>query len=363
MTEGLAAGTPGRPADGWFFEDFHLGRRFAHPTPRTITAGDCALYLALTGARQPVHCAEPVARAMGHPACPVDDLLVFHIAFGKTVHDISYNAVANLGYADVRFLEPVYIGDTLACRSEVIGLKQNSSGASGVVYVDSRATNQHGREVLAWKRWVMVARRTPGAQAPEASVPQLPREVAAADLAVPAFLRPAALPPEASGSERLWDDYAAGESIDHPGGMTVEESDHMLATRLYQNSARVHFDAHAARDGQFGRRLVYGGHVISLCRALSHDGLENAFAITAIHGGTHANPTFAGDTIYARSIVLGRDPIPGRDDVGALRVRLLGAKNVRLAQLPTPAPGTRDPAIVLDLDLSLLVPRRPRRLE
>lgn len=359
MTTGVPVPAGSRPAEGWYFEDFALGQRFGHATPRTITAGDCSLHLALTGMRQPVHCAEPVARALGHPSCPVDDLLVFHVAFGKTVHDISYNAVANLGYAGLRFLAPVYVGDTLTAQSQVIGLKQNSSGTSGVVYVGSRALNQHGREVLSWARWVMVAKRDPGAPAPAVSVPDLPDAVPASQLAVPAFLRPGALAPEATGGARCWDDYAPGESIDHPGGITIEESDHMLATRLYQNTARVHFDAHAARANQFGRRLVYGGHVISLCRALSHDGLENAFAIAAIHGGTHANPTFAGDTIYARSVILDREAIPGRDDVGALRVRLLGAKNVKLGDLSTPARGAKDPAVVLDLDLTLLVPRRP----
>lgn len=347
-----------RPAEGWFFEDYAPGQRFAHATPRTITAGDVALYIALTGARQPVHCAEPVARALGHPACPVDDLLAFHIAFGKTVPDISYNAVANLGYARLRFLEPVYPGDTLAASSEVIGLKQNSSGTSGVVWVDSRAINQHGREVITWSRWVMVARRTPAGAAPAAVVPDLPREVGAASLAVPAFLRPQALDRSATGGARLWDDYRPGETLDHPGAVTVEEADHMLATRLYQNTARVHFDAFSARTTQFGRRLVYGGHVISLVRALSHDGLENAFAIAAIHGGTHAFPTFAGDTIAARTVVVAADEIPGRRDVGALRVRMLGAKNVRLAELATPEPGGRDPSVVLDLDLTLLLPRR-----
>jgi 2-methylfumaryl-CoA hydratase len=354
---GVAPGA--RPREGWFFEDYAVGQRFAHATPRTITAGDAALYIALTGARQPVHCAEPVARALGHPSCPVDDLLAFHVAFGKTVPDISYNAVANLGYADLRFLEPVYAGDTLAAQTEVIGLKQTSSGTSGVVYVRSRALNQHGREVVSWARWVMVGKRDASAPAPDPVVPELPKEVPAGRLAVPAFLRPQALDPAATGGTRLWDDYAPGETIDHPGAITVEEADHMLATRLYQNTARVHFDAFSAREGPFGKRLVYGGHVISLARALSHDGLENAFAIAAIHGGTHANPTFAGDTIVARSVVTARDGIPGRADVGALRLRLLAAKNVRLATLATPAPGTKDPAVVLDLDLTVLVPRRP----
>lgn len=347
-----------RPLAGYFFEDYSVGRRFRHATPRTLTEGDAALYIALTGSRQPVHCSAPFARAMGHRATPLDDLLVFHVAFGKTVHDVSYNAVANLGYADLRFLEPVYPGDTIACESEVIGVKQNSSGTTGVVFVRSRAFNQSGREVLTWARWVMVEKRDPASPAPTPVLPALPREVDPARLSVPAFLRPGELDPEATGSARFWDDYAPGEAIDHPGGMTIEESDHMLATRLYQNTARIHFDAFAAKGNQFGRRLIYGGHVISICRALSHDGLENAFAIAAVNGGSHANPTFAGDTLYARSIVLDRQRVPGREDVGALRLRLLGAKNVKLAQLPTPAAGEKNPSVVLDLDCTVLIARR-----
>ena len=352
----VATGT--RPADGWFFEDFAVGQRHAHATPRTITAGDCALYIALTGARQPVHCAEPVARALGHPACPVDDLLVFHIAFGKTVHDISYNAIANLGYAGLRFLEPVYAGDTLTAQTEIIGVKENSNGKSGVVYVGSRALNQHGREVLGWARWVMVAKRNPSAPAQPAHVPSLPAFVPAADLKIPATIDARKLSTVATGGTRLWDDYAPCESLDHPGGATLEEAEHMLATRLYQNTARIHFDAFAAKSNQFGKRLIYGGHIISLARALSHDGLENAFAIAAINGGAHTNPSFAGDTIYARSVVLDRWEVPGRSDVGALRLRLLGAKNIALAKLETPAAGAKHPDVVLDLDYTVLIPLR-----
>jgi 2-methylfumaryl-CoA hydratase len=358
MSSGVPVLPGMRPLDGWFFEDYKVGLRYGHPTPRTFTPGDSALYLALTGARQAVHCAEPLARAIGHPSCPVDDLLVFHVAFGKTVHDISYNAVANLGYADVRFREPVYVGDTLRAQSEVIGLKENSSGKSGVVYVGCRALNQHGREVLTWARWVMVAKRDPAAPAPEPVVPALAREVNPADLSVPEFLKPSALDAMSTGGTRHWDDYEPGQVIDAPGGMTLEEAEHMLATRLYQNTARVHFDAHRAKSGSFGKRLIYGGHVISVCRALSHDGLENAFAIAAINGGSHANPTFAGDTLYCRHVVIARWELPGRADVGALRLRMLGVKNLELSRLPPVAPGEKHEHVVLDLDYTVLIPRK-----
>lgn len=344
-----------RPPEGYFFEDYRVGRRFVHATPRTLTAGDAALYVALTGARHAPHCALTVARALGHRECPLDDLLVFHVAFGKTVPDISYNAIANLGYADLRFLAPVYAGDTLRCESEVIGLKQNSNGQAGVVYVRSDAFNQEGAHVLTWARWVMVARRDPHAPAPDTVLPMLPKHVDDESLAIPAFLDAGGLNAAATGSARAFDDYAVGEVIDHPAGMTLEEADHMLATRLYQNTARAHFDLHHMRGSRFGRRLVYGGHVMSVCRALSFDGLENILSIAAIHGGSHVNPTFAGDTLYARSIVLGKSaPRPG---VGALRVRLLGVKNRLPAELDLAA--AAPPAdLVLDLDYTLLMPRR-----
>jgi 2-methylfumaryl-CoA hydratase len=158
-----------RPSSGYFFEDYTVGQHFVHAIPRTLTHGDTALYQALTGSRNPLHCSEPFARALGYPSTPVDDLLVFHIAFGKTVPDISYNAVANLGYAECRFVQPVYVGDTLRAESEVVGLKGNSNGKTGVVYVRSNCYNQRDEVVLTWVRWVMVHRRkavTPDAIGP-----------------------------------------------------------------------------------------------------------------------------------------------------------------------------------------------------
>jgi 2-methylfumaryl-CoA hydratase len=331
-----------RPLAGYFFEDYAVGRVFRHAIPRTVTEADASLYLALTGTPHPLHCSRPLASAMGHRGCPLDDLLVFNVAFGSTVADISYNALANLGYAAVRFLAPCYSGDTLSCESTVIGVKANSSGRSGVVYVRSLARNQDGDEVLSWIRWVMVAARGPLSPL-DPVVPELPAEVAPKDYRLPSFVVVAALDRRATGSAATWQDYEPGMVIDHPGGATIGESEHVLATRLYLNPARVHFDAFAARDSAFKRPLVYGGHVISICRSLSYFGLENAFAIAAIHGGTHAKPTFAGDTLYCRHVVKAREDLPGRTDVGALRLRMQGVKN-------------KD-EIVLDLDYSVLIPR------
>lgn len=350
-------------SSGRFFEDFHLGQTFLHPTPRTVGEGEIALYLALTGSRHVIASAVPVAHALGYPRRPLDELLAFHLAFGRTVADISLNAVANLGYADVRFLAPVYVGDTLAAESVVIGLKENGAGDAGVVWVRSTAVNQDDREVLTWVRWVMVKKRERAHPAPKPVVPELPVCVAPARLEVPAFLDVRDFETRLTGGSRLWEDYAPGERIDHPAGITLDEPDHTFATRLYQNPARLHFDARLMRDSAFGRRLVYGGHVISICRALSYEGLENALLIAAINAGSHCNPCFAGDTLYTRSEVLEKWELPGHADLGALRLRMLGIKNMSAAELADAmidAGGKRKyhPDVVLDLDYTVLMPRR-----
>jgi 2-methylfumaryl-CoA hydratase len=140
--------------------------------------------------------------------------------------------------------------------------------------------------------------------------------------------------------------------------MTVEEAEHMLATRLYQNTARVHFNQHVEKDGRFGRRIVYGGHVMSIARSLTFNGLGNALAIAAINGGTHASPVFAGNTIYAWSEILAKLELPGRDDFGGLRIRTLATKDQPCADFPDrDAEGKFDPAVVLELDYTVLMPR------
>src|SRR5271155_2754620 len=178
----MAASVTPKTAAGRFFEDFRLGETIRHPTPRTLNSGDASLYSALTGARFAPQSAETFARAIGYPASPIDDLLAFHVVFGKTVPDVSLNAVANLGYADCRFLKPVFPGDTLSAASQVIGLKENSNKESGVVHVRSRGFNQRGETVIEYVRWVMVRKRDPAAAAPPTHVPKLREAVDAAEL-------------------------------------------------------------------------------------------------------------------------------------------------------------------------------------
>jgi 2-methylfumaryl-CoA hydratase len=344
---------------GNFFEDFAVGQVLRHATPRTLTLGDVAVYNSLYGPRFAIQSSDEFARAVGYPRSPIDDLIVFHTVFGKTVPDISLNAVANLGYAECRFLAPVYPGDTVWARSEVIGLRENSNRASGVVYVRSQGRNQKGETVLEYVRWVMVRKRDHAAPAPAAVVPKLAERVDPATLgrAVPK-LTTAGYDLALAGAPHRWADYALGEKIDHADAMTLEEAEHQAAARLYQNTAKVHFNLHEQAQGQFKRRLVYGGVIISLARALSFNGLANAFHIAAINGGRHVAPCFGGDTVYAWSEVLETAELPGRGDIGALRARLIAVKNRSSSTFPLHnAQGDYAEGVILDLDLWLLLPR------
>jgi 2-methylfumaryl-CoA hydratase len=344
---------------GNFFEDFYVGMSIVHATPRTVTEGDVSLYTALYGSRFAVQSSSAFAQSIGLPRAPVDDMLLFHMVFGKTVPDVSLNAIANLGYAAGRFHALAYPGDTVRTISEVIGVKENSDGKTGTVYVRSTGTNQRGETVLEYCRWVMVRKKDFAAPAPEPVVPELPKAVAVEDLIVPEGLDFSDYDTDLAGSPFFWEDYEAGEKIDHVDAMTVEEADHMIATRLYQNTAKVHFNQHTEKDGRFGKRIVYGGHVISLARSFAFNGLANAFKIAAINGGRHVAPIFAGDTVYSWSEVLNKDELPGRSDMGALRLRLVAAKDQECSAFPYKnTEGKYDRSVVLDFDYTVLIPRK-----
>lgn len=339
---------------GNYFEDFSVGMEINHATPLTLSTGDVSLYRALTGSRFSIYSAATVAKSVGLDGLAVDPLLAFHVVFGKTVPDISLNAVANLGYADGRFLQPVYPGDTLRAVSKVIGVKENSNGKTGVVYVRTTGFNQDDVEVLSYVRWVMVHKKDPATPCPAVVIPELPGSVDPKQLEFERNYED--WDDTLSGASHRYDDYDIGERINHVDGMTVEEAEHQTATRLYQNTAKVHFDGYSQRQSRFGKRLIYGGVVISIARALSFNGLANAQELLAINGGTHAGPLFAGDTVYAWSEVL--DKVELSDTAGALRLRLVAVKDQDpgLFALKDDT-GKYQDGVCLDFDIWVAIPR------
>ncbi len=337
---------------GRFFEDYRIGEVIRHAVPRTVSGGERALYHALYPARHALYSSDSFAQDCGLSSSPIDDLAAFHVVFGKTVPDISLNAVANLGYAEGRWLAPVWPGDTLRAESKVIGLKQNSNGRSGVVWVETTGYNQHDEPILTYIRWVMVRKRDAAADAPDTLVPDLKPALAPRDLVIPEGLDFGRFDFMLAGEPHRLGDYEIGEVIDHVDGITLEDAEHMMATRLWQNTAKVHFDATNREDG---KRLIYGGHIISLARSLSFNGLANAQMIVGLNAGAHANPCFSGDTVRAWSEVLdtSETDAPG---VGAVRLRLVATKGDHQNFALRGEDGKYLPHVLLDLDYWALMP-------
>jgi 2-methylfumaryl-CoA hydratase len=342
---------------GNFFEDFSIGQKIIHPLPRTISDGDVSLYIAFTGSRFALHSSDIVAREMGYARKPVDDILVFHLTFGKSVQDVSLNAIANLGYAEMSFPNPVFVGDTVRMESTVIGLKENSNGKSGVVYVHSIGYNQNNEEILNFKRWVMVHKKDKGSLSAVNDVPEFAESTPIGEeINIPLIKT---VDTNATGGKFFFEDYQKGERLNHPEGITIDSSDHTLATKLYQNNAKVHFNDHMMKSSPMGQRLMYGGVIISMARAASYNGLQNAQWVYAINSGAHANPTYAGDTIYAYTEVL--ETIDHeREDIGLLRLRTVAVKNQKSGEIDKPKGGDGKylKNVVLDLDYTVVIPKR-----
>ena len=337
-----------------YFEDYSLNQEIKHSVPRTITYGDVSLYLASTGSRFALNYSSEFCKNLGYEKMIVDDVLVFHMIFGRTVPDLSLNAIANLGYADVKFQNPVFVGDTINATSKIVGLKENSNGKTGTVYVFSEGRNQKGDLVLSYFRWLMMRKRDFDLHLEEKTIPTMPEIVKKENLYLDETIKIDNWDSEITGSDSFFEDYKIGEEIHHLDGQTIEEAEHQMATRLYQNNARVHFNHHIEKDGRFGKRIIYGGYIISLARSISCNGLANAFKIAAIHSGKHSSPTFSGDTIYAWSKIIGKEEFDTK--TGVLKIRTLASKNN--SKMIFPGSDQLPENIVLDLFYSVFIPRK-----
>lgn len=172
---------------GRYLEDFEVGARYDHHWGRTLTAGEAVMFTTWTQNANPLYFNAEYAQAHGHPAPPVNPLLVMNVVFGMTVEDLSEQALAHLGYWKMRFPAPVYPGDTLYASSVVLDKRLSESRDDrGIVHVRTTGTNQKAEVVIEYERKILVKRRAAFA---EAASPQ----------ATPGLARFA---PGASGTER-----------------------------------------------------------------------------------------------------------------------------------------------------------------
>lgn len=142
---------------GQYYEDFVVGEEIKHSLSKTIFESDNNLFSLITMNHHPVHTNIDYAIKNQHGKVLVVGTLVFSLAVGITVPDISGKAIANLGYEDIKHLNPVYINDTIYVKTIVLDKRESSTkNDRGIVYVESIAFNQNGVDVLSFKRNVLV---------------------------------------------------------------------------------------------------------------------------------------------------------------------------------------------------------------
>lgn len=142
---------------GLYFEEFEVGAEIKHSLSKTIFECDNNFFSLMTMNHHPVHTNMDYARKNQHGKILVVGTLVFSLAVGITVPDISGKAIANLGYEDIKHLNPVFINDTIYVRTKILSKRESKSkNDRGIVYVESIAYNQDGVDVLSFRRNVLV---------------------------------------------------------------------------------------------------------------------------------------------------------------------------------------------------------------
>jgi itaconyl-CoA hydratase len=157
---------------GWtgrLFEDFEVGDVYQHPLGRTVIAADNIWFTLLTQNTNPIHFDHAYAAQTEYGKPLVDSTFTLALVTGQSVMDISQNAMANLGWDEVRLPNPLFEGDTVYSRSEVLEKRESKSRPNvGIVRFKTTGYKQDGTIVIEFKRTVMIYRRGHLPQAPPA---------------------------------------------------------------------------------------------------------------------------------------------------------------------------------------------------
>jgi acyl dehydratase len=311
---GHAAGRVGGP----WFEDLARGQRFAAPA-LTLSAGHAALHQAICGDRLRLALDAPLCAAVtGRDEPLVHPSLVCDVSIGQSTGP-TQRVLGNLFYRGLVLGRQVHVGDTLRTRTEVVALKQNrrrpGAGATGLALLHVRTSDQDDRAVLDYWRCPMLPLRDGAAEtghADDVSGVSDALDPARVRQAVPTgwrldLLRADVPPPHFA-------DLAPGDEFSVEAGETVSAAPELA--RLTLNLAMAHTDATSTSSG---RRLVYGGHTISVAAAHATRAVEAIATIIAWERADHLGPVFEGDVLRSRLSVEHTAPLDGGGGLVTLR--------------------------------------------
>ena len=323
--------TVNRPRYGRKLDDFEVGHVYAHPWEVTVDSGMTALWQGSFLDANPLYSSDVYAETLGFASRVVSHSLVLNLGLSFSVHDVSQQAIAHLAYIDVKFPEPLYIGDTFRAFSEVLEVKASKSKADrGTVHVRTIGVNQHDAPVLIFERKALIRAGSVEGRPdmPVRTVSQRLRQCYQEAPSVPSDLRSWADKCLPVGQPYLWEDFQEGDVFCHDSGRTVGESEHMMLTTLVRNTHPLHFDHEYCQEHSFKKeRIVYGGLVLGWTLAMaSWDTGGNALWELGLDNGAHPAPVLAGDTLYAASKVIGTREV--NRYCGEVSFRVVGVKNV-----------------------------------
>lgn len=319
---------------GPHFEDFEVGQVFDDAPALTLTPGHAALHQAMLGDRLRLPLDAGLSEAVtGRPGPLVHPNLVCDVAIGQTTGP-TQRVRGNLFYRGLVLERPVFIGDTLRTRTEVVALKQNrpreDGTATGLVVLRTSTTNQRDEPVLDFWRCPMIPLRDASVRTGHADgFEDIPEELDPEQVrgAVPDGWDFAAFRERAPGEH-----FAAirpGAVYEVEGRDTVTAAPELA--RMTLNIAAAHIDAGGSAHG---RRLAYGGHTIGVAAAQATRALPNLVTIVAWHGCDHTGPVFEGDVLATELTVEG---VHALDDCGLVDLRAVTTADRGEPGSPAPA--------------------------
>jgi acyl dehydratase len=279
---------------GPHFEDFERGQVFDDAPALTLTSGHAAVHQAVVGDRLRLPLDAGLSEAVTGSGRPlVHPNLVCDVAIGQSTGP-TQRVLGNLFYRGLVLLRPVFIGDTLRTRTEVVGLKQNrprpGGTATGLVALRIRTENQHDEPVLDFFRCPMIPLRDPEAVTGHADrFDEIPQEL---DMRRVREAVPGGWRYEALRDRAMPDPPEPGATYEIEGRDTVTAAPELA--RLTLNVAMTHTDPAA---GAHGRRLVYGVHTIAIAAAHASRAVPGMVTILAWRSCDHLGPVFEGDML------------------------------------------------------------------
>lgn len=290
-----------------YFEDFTVGDEFSDVPSLTLTEGYAAIHQALFADRTRLPLDLELCRKVtGKNSLVVNSSLVCNLAIGQSTIP-SQRVMGNLFYRGLHFHHPVFLGDTLTTTTRVVALRQNKikegRAASGMVALEIHVTNQSNETVLLFWRCPMIPCRDPSVDTGKNdSFDMLPEDISDEKLiaTIPDwnfdFIRES-LP------GKHFSDYRPGDRFEVEARDTVTLAPELV--RMTLNMAMTHTDASRS---VYGKRLVYGGHTISMAAAQMSRVLPNLMAIVAWYKCDHTAPVFELDTL--NTVVVIEDTLP-----------------------------------------------------